>query len=72
MLKSCQLAHSRYAAALEEKRNATVSREKSLKWKLKLEEIAEVKEKKRVLEAAIKNFETDSEEYSLQLKKKTI
>ena len=72
MLKSCQLAHSRYVVALEKKRNATVSREKSLKWKLKLEEIAEVKEKKRALEAAIKNFETDIEEYSLKLKKKTI
>ena len=37
-----------------------------------LEEIAEVKEKKRALEAAIKNFKTDIEEYSLKLKKKTI
>ena len=72
MLKSCGLAHSRYVAALEKKRNATVSKEKILKRKLKLEEIAEVKEKKRALEAAIKSFETDIEEYSLLLKKKRI
>ena len=72
MLKSSRLAHSRYVAALEKKRNATVLEEKSLKWKLKLEEIAKVKEKKRALEAAIKSLETDIEEYSLLLKKKRI
>ena len=49
-----------------------VLKEKSLKWKLKLEEIAKVKEKKRALEAAIKSLETDIEEYSLLLKKKRI
>ena len=49
MLKSCRLAHSRYVVALEKKRNPAVSQEKSLKRKLKFEEIAEVKEKKRAL-----------------------
>ena len=53
-------------------KNATVSKEKSLKWKPNLQEIAKVKEKKRALKAAIKSFETDIEEYSLLLKKKRI
>ena len=65
MLKSCRLAHSRYIVALEKKKNRTVSQDKSLKRKLKFEEIAEVKEKKRALEAAIKSLETDIEEYSI-------
>ena len=46
-----------------------VLKEKSLKWKLKLEEIAKVKEKKRALEAAIKSLETDIEEYSVAAEK---
>ena len=41
MLKSCRLAYLRYIAALEKKRNGTVSQEKSLKWKLKLERLLE-------------------------------
>ena len=65
MVKSFWLSHSRYIAALERKRNATVSQEKNLKQKLKLEEIAEVKEK-RALEAAINSLETSIEEYSIQ------
>ena len=72
MLKSCQLAHSRYVATLEKKRDTTVSQEKSLKWELKLEEIAEVKEKKRALEAAIKSFVTDIEEYSIVAEKENL
>ena len=72
MLKSCHLAHSRYVAALEKKRNATVSQEKSLKWKFNLEETAEVKEKKRALEAAIKSLETDIEEYSIAAEKENL
>ena len=54
---------------MEKKRNATVSKEKSLKRKRNIEEIAEVKEKKRALEAAIKSLETDIEEYSIAAKK---
>ena len=66
------MAHSRYVAALEKKRDTTVSQEKSLKWELKLEEIAEVKEKKRALEAAIKSFVTDIEEYSIVAEKENL
>ena len=51
------------------KRNAAVSLEKSLKRKLKLEVIANVKEKKRALETAIKSLETDIEEYSIAAEK---
>ena len=69
LMKSCRLARSRYVAALEEKRNETVSLEKSRKRKLKLEEIAEVKEKKRALEGAIKSLETDIEAYSIAAEK---
>ena len=50
------------------KRNAAVSQEKSLKRKLKLKEIAEVKEKK-TLEAAIKSLETDIEQYNIVAEK---
>ena len=46
-----------------------ILRIKSFKQKLKLEKIAEVKEKKRVLEAAIKSLETDIEEYSVAAEK---
>ena len=69
MLKSYQLTHSGYVAALEKKENATVSQKKSLKRSLKLEEVAEVKEKKRALEAAIKSHETDIEQYSIAAEK---
>ena len=69
MFRSSGLTHSRYVAALEKKRNATVSQEKSLKQKLKLEEIAEVKEKKRALEAAVKSLETGIEDYSIAAEK---
>ena len=50
---------------MEKKRNALVSLEKSFKRKLKLEEIAEVKEKKTDLEAAIKGLKNVGEEYSI-------
>ena len=46
-----------------------ILRIKSFKQKLKLEKIAEVKEKKRALEAAIKSLETDIEEYSVAAEK---
>ena len=56
---------------MEKKRNSTVSQKESLKQKLKLEEITEVKEKKRALEAAIKSLKTDIEEYSIAAKKES-
>ena len=46
-----------------------ILRIKSFKQKLKLEKIAEVKEKKRGLEAAIKSLVTDIEEYSVAAEK---
>ena len=63
------MTHSRYVAALEKKENATVSQKISLKRSLKLEEVVEVKEKKRALEAAIKSLETDIEQYSIAAEK---
>ena len=63
------MTHSRYVAALEKKENATVSQKISLKRSLKLDEVVEVKEKKRALEAAIKSLETDIEQYSIAAEK---
>ena len=52
LLKSCRLAHSRCTAALEENKNALIKGEKKpRKRKLKLEEIAEVKEKRKAVES---------------------
>ena len=54
---------------MEKKENATVSQKISLKRSLKLDEVVEVKEKKRALEAAIKSLETDIEQYSIAAEK---
>ena len=64
LLKSCQLAHSRYTTALEMNKNEAHAQEKDRKRKLKVEEIAEVKEKKRALE-------TDIEKYSFAAEKES-
>ena len=68
LLKSCQLAHSRYATALEMNKNEAHGQEKYRKRKLKIEE---VKEKKRALEAAIQSLETDIEKYSFAAEKES-
>ena len=44
LLKSCQLAHSRYTTALEMNKNEAHVQEKHCERKLKIEEITEVKE----------------------------
>lgn len=69
LLKNCKLAHSRYTNALELKKAKAVDDERSRKRKLKLEEIAEVKEKKRALESCIESLEADIENYSLAAEK---
>ena len=51
LLKSSQLAHSRYSTVLEMNKNEAYAQEKNRKRKLKTEEFAELKEKKRALEA---------------------
>ena len=51
LLKSSQLAHSRYSTVLEMNKNEAHAQEKNRKRKLKTEEFAELKEKKRALEA---------------------
>ena len=70
-LESCQLAHSRYTTALEMNKNEVRSQEKNRKRKLKIEEIAEAKEKKRVLERAIQSLETDIKKYSFAAEKES-
>ena len=52
-------------------KNKVHAEEKDRKRKLKIEEIAEVKEKKRALEAAIQNLETDIEKYSFAAEKES-
>lgn len=69
LLKSCKLAHSRYTNALEMKKSKVVEEERSRKRKLKLEEIAEVKEKRIALESCIKSLEVDIESYSIAAEK---
>ena len=70
LLKSCKLAHSRYTAALQANKNALVSEEKNLKRKLKMEEIANVKEKKKVVESCIETLQIDIEKYSIAAEEK--
>ena len=50
-------------------KNWAHGQEKDRKRKLKIEEIAEVKEKKRAVEAAIQSLETDIEKYSFATEK---
>ena len=71
LIKSCKLAHSWYTAVLEERKKQCKQTDKDLKRKLKGEEIAEVKGKKRALESCIQCLEKDIVDYSL-LKKKAI
>ena len=63
LVKSCRLAHSRYVKAMEDFKKAKVNDEKNRKRKLKINEIAEVTEKKRAVEFCIKSFEPDIESY---------
>ena len=68
-LKNCQLAHSRNTTELEMNKNEAHAQEKDRKRKLKIEEIAEVKEKKKVLEAAIESLGTDIDKYRFAAEK---
>ena len=69
LLKSCKLAHSRYNSALENQKLKVSKDENKRKRKLKMEEIADVKEKKRAVESFIKSLEGDIETYSLAAEK---
>ena len=65
LLKSCKLTHSRYLAALGKQNVEAIQEAKNLKRNLKREEIANVREKKRVLEMTIQSMESDVETYSV-------
>ena len=52
-------------------KNEVRAQEKNRKGKLKIEEIAEAKEKKRVLERAIQSLETDIKKYSFAAEKES-
>ena len=68
LLKSCKLAH-RYNSALENQKLKVNKDENERKRKLKMEEIADVKEKKRAIGSCIKSLEGDIETYSLAAEK---
>ena len=55
------MAHSWYVKAMEDLKKAKVTNEKNQKRKLKMNEIAEVTEKKRAVESCIKSPEPDIE-----------
>ena len=55
------MAHSWYVKAMEDLKKAKVTNEKNRKRKLKMNEIAEVTEKKRAVESCIKSPEPDIE-----------
>ena len=71
LIKSCKLAHSQYTAVLEERKKQCKQTDKDLRRKLKGEEIAEVKEKKRALESCIQCLEKDIVDYSLAAEKES-
>ena len=69
LLKSCKLAYSRYAAALQEKKEKSDGELKDRKRKMKKDEIAQVKEKKRAVESCIESLNKDIENYSIAAEK---
>lgn len=69
LLKSCKLAYSRYAAALQEKKEKSDGELKDRKRKMKKDKIAQVKEKKRAVESCIESLNKDIENYSIAAEK---
>ena len=70
LIKSCKLAHTRYTQSIETNKKTTVQCEKDRKRKLKMEEIATVKEKKQALESCVKSLQVDIEKYSIEAEEK--
>ena len=71
LVKSCRLAHSRYVKAMEDFKKAKINNGKNQKRKLKMNEFAEVTEKKRAVESCMKSFEPDIESYSIAAEEKS-
>ena len=71
LLKSCKLAHSRYSNSLALKRQQKDKESRNDKRKMKMEEIADVREKKRAIESSIKSMEDDVESFSLAAEKES-
>ena len=69
MIKSCKLAYSRYSTALQAKKEKSDGETKDRKRKMKMEEIATVTEKKRVVESCINSLNEDIESYSIAAEK---
>ena len=71
LLQSVKLAHLKDTTTLEEKKSKLKEGEKDQKRKLKLEEIAEIKVKKRVLESCMESLESNIEKYSIYAEEKS-
>ena len=70
LMKSCQLASSRYKAALKEKNALKGNNEASRKRKIASDDIAELKRQKLNEEECILNLNKEIEQKSLEAKEK--
>ena len=68
--KSCKLANGRYKLALEDSKKENAETEKSRKRKLKLEEIANVKESKLPVQETIESLNKGIEKYLAETEEK--
>ena len=69
LLKSCKLSRSRYINAFELKKFDKIENEKSQKRRIKMDKIADVKEKKCAVESFIEDMEIDIEKFSFETEK---
>ena len=69
LLKSCKLSCSRYINAFELKKFDKIENEKSQKRRIKMDKIADVKEKKCAVESFIEDMEIDIEKFSFETEK---
>ena len=67
--KSYKLSHSRYTNALELKKSEEIENEKSRKRRIKMDEIADVKEKKLTVDSYIWRMEIDIEKLNFGTEK---
>ena len=71
LVKSRRLAHSQFVKAIRDFKKAKVIDEKNWKQNLKMNEIAEVTEKKQAVESCIKSLEPDIDSYSIAAEDKS-
>ena len=69
LLKNCKLSHARYTNALELKKSDKIEIEKRRKRRIKIEEIGDVKGKKRTDESCIESMETGIKKFVFEAEK---